>query len=175
MPQVQLITINDVAVSLQHLLRVVVEKDNRRVLVFVKERTEPFAFHEESPEKAINLFVDLCKLLETTQQTVPFLFFANVAIQLQTLTAVHVDGCDVVVSSAGQAPDTFTFADAKTANQAFCDLMLSLGLGRQPEPTVSDNGGSIRGEKSRSPRLKKSTKRNPNPKPPDKSAKAGRA
>lgn len=126
---VQLIRIGNVTVSVGNLYKVLLDEKNSQVLVYVKGRAEPFGFAEPSAEKAENLYVNLCRLVQTTQHIVPFLFFANVAVRLELLTAIHTEGDKILLSTSGHEPEVFAFANEAEARSTFDALMNSLGIG----------------------------------------------
>lgn len=155
----QLIRISNVTVSVSNLYKVALDERNARVLLYVKDRAEPFSFSEETQEKASSLYVHLCRLIQTTQHIIPFIFFANIAIRLELLTSIHTEGGEIIVSASGHEPEVFSFASEEEAQQNFDALMHSLGIGETGEksqaPLEQDNSP---GKGKKSPRQKPARK-----------------
>lgn len=160
---VQLIRISNVTISVPNLYKAALDERNVRVLVYVKDREDPFQFHEQTKEKATALYVDLCRLIQTTQHITPFLFFANVAVRLELLTSIHTEASNIYLSASGHPPEVFSFSSVVEAQQTFDDLMHSLGIGKLEEPEkvtaeVSPEKNKSKIKQKKTPRQKSSQK-----------------
>lgn len=154
----QLIRINDVAISVAKLNRISLDLVTNEVKLSVKDKPRAFSFSEENPEKASALYWDICKLVRATQESVPFITFGAVTFRLDHVTAIYLELNSVVVSTLGFLPEVIKFNTDEAAKLAFDEIMVSLGLAGKADSDVQADKLKV----DDSPKPKKTKK------PPDK-------
>ena len=159
----KLIRINDVTVSVANLQRIQLDQPTCTVNLFVNGRVNPFTFAEQSSEKATSLYLDLCKLVRSTQDSIPFFLFGTVTTRLDTLTAIHVERNTVVISTTPYLPEVISYSSDEAAKTAFDEAMKSLGISnesaeaQESEAIATDSPKSKKARRSKPPDKEPST------------------
>lgn len=155
----QLMRINDVTFSVANLHKIQLAQDVSEVRLFVKHRPQAFVFNEETPERATALYVDVCKLIRSSKDAIPFLSFGVVTMRLDLVSAINVEKNTIVLTTTRFLPEIVHFDSEEAAKAAYEELMASLGVGT-----------ADRSEKSESPIISEEQpkpKKGRKPKPPE--------
>lgn len=145
-PPFSLIRIGDTTISIPKITKIVLESEKNEVVVCVKDRGRAFRFPEETPQQAVSLFHAIGEIIVKSQDTIPFLFFANAIVRLRYINSVQVEHDRINMSIGASDSQMFYYDSVEESREAFESLMSRLFVGTNPskddtshvEPTPDD-------------------------------------
>lgn len=137
---IPLIRISDHVFSVRQISKILLNKHQNKVEVFVDGDSRSFNFEEDDYGRAVSLFLGVSDLLRTSQSAVQFLYFSTGIFRFELIKTIWKAASTIFVHAGDDLPEAFGFDSPEIAQDVFDDLVSSLSLGgpSQERPPQTD-------------------------------------